>query len=49
MGDGDHLLAQIDKEMKKVMVAFEEWDGTVEEARGSKKLVCYTEILSYDL
>jgi hypothetical protein len=23
----------IDKEVKKVMVAFEEWDGTVEEAR----------------
>ena len=30
--------------MKKVMVAFEEWDGTVEEARGGKKLVGYTEI-----
>ena len=34
----------VDKEMKKVLVAFEEWDGTVEEARGGKKLVGYTEI-----
>ena len=34
----------IDKEMKKVLVAFEEWNGTVEEARRGKKLVGYTEI-----
>ena len=34
----------IDKEMTKVMVAFEEWDGTIEEARSGKKLVGYTEI-----
>ena len=29
----------VDKEMKKALVALEEWDGTVEEARGGKKLV----------
>ena len=35
---------QLIRKRKKVLVAFEEWDGTVEEARGGKKLVGYTKI-----